>query len=116
MVRVLGALLVVALVPLALGCHSPAAGGSTKGDAVFAATCASCHGPTGKPPASMVAAMAVRDLTSAEFRVRATPELIRNQVRKGSANKLMPGFAGTLTEAQIDAVTSYVMALAQPQP
>ena len=73
--------------------------------------CASCHGPKGQPPESMAAQLRVRDLTSAEFRQRASVELIANQVRQGSANKLMPAFAGTLSEAQIAAVAAHVMAL-----
>jgi mono/diheme cytochrome c family protein len=89
-------------------CSGNAAGGATGGAEVFANACASCHGPSGKPPEAMVAKLAVRDLTSAELRARVTPALVEQQVRKGSKNKLMPAFEGALTDAQIAAVAAYV--------
>ena len=64
----------------------------------------------------MVARLAVRDLTAREFRVRATPALIENQVRGGSKNKLMPAFAGALTDDQIRAVSAYVASPSFPAP
>jgi mono/diheme cytochrome c family protein len=97
-------LLVVAVIA---GCHDPT-DGSVDGATIFAATCATCHGERGKPSEAMVARLAVRDLTSAEFRQRATPALVEAQVRAGSKNKVMPAFAGALTDAQIRAVAAYV--------
>jgi mono/diheme cytochrome c family protein len=82
------------------------------GPAVFAAMCASCHGPDGRPPAAMVARLGIRDLTAAEFRARVTPGLVEQQVRTGSKNKLMPSFAGVLDDAQIKAIAAYI---ASPQ-
>ena len=99
----------VLLVALAAcGNHDAAGGGAESGSQVFASMCATCHGPTGKPPEAMVARMNVRDLTSAELRARITPSLVENQVRTGSKNKLMPAFAGALSDAQITAVAAYV--------
>lgn len=92
-------------------CDTKVAGGSVDGAHVFAAACASCHGPTGTPPESMAAQLRVRDLASAEFRARASVELVASQVRNGSANKIMPSFAGTLSDEQIAAVAAFVMAL-----
>jgi mono/diheme cytochrome c family protein len=99
------------------GCgHDPAGGGggdgANHGRTVFASLCATCHGPDGRPPASMVARLGVRDLTAAAFRERITPALVEQQVRKGSMNKLMPSFQGVLDDAQIKAVAAYV---ASPQ-
>ncbi|HEX2685681.1 MAG TPA: c-type cytochrome [Kofleriaceae bacterium] len=97
------------------GCgRAPSSGGvaATNGQAVFASMCATCHGPDGRPPASMVARLGVRDLTAAEFRARVTPALVEQQVRVGSKNKLMPSFAGVLEDAQVTAVAAYV---ASPQ-
>jgi mono/diheme cytochrome c family protein len=37
-----------------------------------------------------------------------SPALVENQVRKGSANKLMPALEGALTDAQIKAVAAWV--------
>ena len=97
-------------------CAQPVAGGKADGPAVFAAACATCHGSAGKPPASMAAALGVRDLTTAEFVTRATPALIENQVRRGSTDQKMPAFAGTLTADQVRAVAAYVMTLGRPAP
>jgi mono/diheme cytochrome c family protein len=92
---------------LVVGCGK-VAGGSVDGKAIFASACATCHGANGTPPASMVAQLGVRDLRSAEFRARATVELVEHQVLAGSKNKLMPSFAGALEPAQIKAVAEFV--------
>ena len=93
---------------LAAGCTKDVAGGAVDGKQVFAQVCATCHGPQGKPPAAMIAQLNVRDLTAAEFRARVTPALVETQIRGGSKNKLMPAFAGALSDAQIRAVAMYV--------
>lgn len=97
---------------LVAACSRPVPTTSTDGQAIFAAYCATCHGPDGKPPAAMVAQLNVRDLTSAELRARVTPALVEHQVRRGSANKLMPAFESVLAEPQIKAVAAWV---ASPQ-
>jgi mono/diheme cytochrome c family protein len=96
------------------GCGRDPSGGSgpKDGPAVFGTLCATCHGPDGRPPASMVARLAVRDLTAPDFRARVTPGLVEQQVRTGSKNKLMPSFEGLIDDAQIKAVAAYV---ASPQ-
>lgn len=91
------------------GCNSPVATGSVDGKALFASACVTCHGPEGTPPASMAAQLGVRDLRSPEFRARATVALVEHQVRTGSKNKLMPSFAGALSEAQITAIATFVV-------
>ncbi len=96
------------LVLAATGCKSDPSDGSVDGPKVFQSMCASCHGPTGRPTEAMVAQLNVRDLTSSELRARVTPQLVENQVRKGSANKLMPALEGALTDAQIKAVSAFV--------
>ena len=90
------------------GCDGGVKVSSDDGAKVFQSVCAACHGPEGKPNASMVARLAVRDLTAPELRARVTPALVEAQVRKGSQNKLMPSFAGALTDTQIKAVAAYV--------
>ncbi len=98
------------------GCNRPAAGGSQDGATVYASVCATCHGDQGHPSASMAAQLGVRDLTDPAFRARVTVALVEAQVRKGSANKLMPAFAGALTDAQIAAVAAWVVAGIQAAP
>jgi mono/diheme cytochrome c family protein len=99
----------VLLLLLALSaCKADASGGSTEGPKIFATMCATCHGPGGKPDAAMIARLNVRDLTAPEFRARMSVELVENQVRKGSANKLMPALETSLTAEQIRAVAGWV--------
>jgi mono/diheme cytochrome c family protein len=102
----------LATVVAVAACSGQPPGGSTDGKAVFQLMCASCHGPDGRPPAAMVARLGVRDLTAAEFRARVTPDLVEQQVRGGSKNKLMPAFEGAIGDAQIKAVAAFV---ASPQ-
>jgi mono/diheme cytochrome c family protein len=90
------------------------AGDATDGAEVFAAACASCHGPSGAPTEAMVAALGVRNLTTPEFHARATVELVEHQVRTGSANKRMPPVGARLTDPQIEAVARYVLTLSKP--
>ncbi|MCE9571685.1 MAG: c-type cytochrome [Deltaproteobacteria bacterium] len=99
------------LIILVAGCSRDVAGGKADGAQVFADACAVCHGPAGAPTEAMVAQLKVRDLTSAEFKGRANRELVITQVTRGSANKVMPSFAGALTDAQIAAVADYVLTL-----
>jgi mono/diheme cytochrome c family protein len=106
----------IALAPLVwAGCSrgvAGVAGDDTDGRAIFQAMCATCHGAEGRPPAAMVARLGVRDLTAPELRARVTASLVEQQVRAGSKNKLMPSFAGAISDAQIAAVAAYV---ASPQ-
>lgn len=90
----------------AAGCaRAPA---TVDGRALFAQLCAACHGERGKPMEAMVARLGVRDLTDPAFRARVTAALVEKQVRGGSANKLMPAFAGAISDAQIAALAAYV--------
>lgn len=82
--------------------------GDTDGANLYRSVCATCHGESGKPTASMTARLGVRDLSAPEFRAKITPALVEAQVRKGSANKLMPSFEGALGDEQIKAVSAYV--------
>jgi mono/diheme cytochrome c family protein len=104
---------------LVAACGPAAAIDAKDGKGVFAAYCATCHGPYGKPPAAMAAKLAVRDLTSAELRQRVSARLVEGQVRKGSDNKLMPSFEGVIGDAQIKAVAEWVASpeflMEQPQ-
>lgn len=84
------------------------AGSSVDGADLYGKFCATCHGATGKPDPTMALRLGVRDLTSADLRARITPALVELQVRKGSANKLMPAFEGAFSDAQIKAIAEYV--------
>jgi mono/diheme cytochrome c family protein len=101
---------VAAAAAMLFACNRQVAGGSTDGAKVYEGACASCHGAAGIPSASMAASLNVRNLTDAAFRARVTPALVETQVRKGSSNKIMPGFEGTLSNEQITAVVAFVVA------
>jgi mono/diheme cytochrome c family protein len=82
---------------------------STDGAKLFGVYCATCHGPEGRPDATMVARLGVRDLTAPDVRARLTPAHVETQIRKGSQNRLMPAFEGAgLSDAQIRAMAEYV--------
>jgi mono/diheme cytochrome c family protein len=89
-------------------CNADATGGSMDGPVLYARLCAMCHGPDGVPPEAMARTLGVRDLTSAELRARVTPELVEQQVRRGSPNKLMPPFEGLVKPAQLKALAAFV--------
>ena len=97
-------------------CGTGTAGAGADGRKVFELLCATCHGSDGRPPAAMVARLGVRDLTAPEFRARATPDVVEQQVRHGSQNKLMPAFEGAISDAQIRAVAAYVGSPKFPAP
>ena len=100
--------LAILLAFAAAGCDRGPATSSQDGAEIYQRICATCHGTDGKPTAAMKARLAVRDLSSGEFRGRVTPVLVEAQVRTGSKNKLMPALAGALTDEQIAAVAAYV--------
>jgi mono/diheme cytochrome c family protein len=91
------------------GCNRQVAGGSEDGRKIFATVCASCHGEQGTPPASLAATLGVRDLISADFRTRASTQLVEAQVINGSVNHIMPSYKDVLTSAQVAAVAAFVV-------
>jgi cytochrome c oxidase cbb3-type subunit III len=98
----------VALIVFVAACNSGVANDSVDGAQVFANVCSACHGPAGKPNEAMVARIGVKDLTAPDERAKFVPGFVENQIRNGSKNKLMPGFAGALRDDQIKAVAAYV--------
>ncbi len=72
-------------------------GGASAGDAVFASTCAGCHGADGTGASGP-------DLTS---RGTLTMERIVDQVTNGGSS--MPAYGSKLSSAEIDAVAEYVL-------
>jgi mono/diheme cytochrome c family protein len=78
------------------------------GAAVYAKTCASCHGPRGTPSP----AMAIPDLASAPAMASVTDSLLRLAVVEGKG-RMMPAYKGRLTPEQIQAVVAYIRTLSR---
>lgn len=94
-----------------VACDRRVAGGKADGAAIFAEVCARCHGPEGTPDPGNVARLGVKDLADPALQLRLSDAEIRRQIIKGSDNKQMPAFEGTLTEEQIAAIIAHVRTL-----
>lgn len=86
-----------------------------RGAALFLANCAACHGPGGKGDGPVAAALVPKptDLTGPAARQRPDTELA-NRIANGVDGSAMPPFAGTLTDAQIGDLISYIRSLQAP--
>lgn len=78
------------------------------GEATYKAKCAMCHGADGLGNTPAGKAMKVRSLKSPED-VKATDAVLFKQTKDGVGK--MQGYAGKLTDAQIQDVVSYIRVL-----
>jgi cytochrome c6 len=89
---------------------SPATGAdNAAGAAVYKSKCQTCHGPDGGGTA-VGKSLKVADLRSAEVQSRSDAEL--TQVISDGKNN-MPGFKGTVTDDEIQAVLAHVRTFAK---
>lgn len=80
-----------------------------QGGAVYEANCVSCHGDgTGNGPQALEI---MPDLTAPDYWAEVSNETLLQAISAGISPE-MPGFADTLSEAEILAVTAYVRSLA----
>jgi len=86
---------------------APPAPGDAK--TTFDAKCASCHGKDGRAKTFRGKLSHARDLTNAQWQGEVTDERLFNSISNGR-NK-MPSFKKKLSEAEIDALVSYVRQL-----
>ncbi|MFN2384548.1 MAG: c-type cytochrome [Gemmatimonadota bacterium] len=89
-------------------------GGTSNGQAVFAANCATCHGETGlgNGPAAMGLEPPPADLSDGAWTTGdGSLPAIRNTIENGSPGTAMISWRGTLTDAEITAVAEYVHSL-----
>lgn len=91
----------------ATGAH---ADDNTVGKKVYRERCSPCHGDAGdgKGPAAAAIQPPPRNFRDPEFWRARTPAQLKATVRDGRPGTMMSPFAGTLSEAEIDAVVAYV--------
>ncbi|MCH2135956.1 MAG: cytochrome c [Phycisphaerales bacterium] len=81
------------------------------GHMIYMAQCASCHGDSGDGKGTRVLDRPARSFKAGGFSFGDTQEAIARVVRSGIPGTPMPGFARTLSPAQIKAVVSHVQSL-----
>ena len=92
----------------------PRDSGGVSGQAVFAANCATCHGDGGRGdgPAATGLEPPPADLTDGAWTTGdGSLQAITNTIEHGSPGTAMIGWKGTLTDAEIAAVASWVQEL-----
>ena len=92
---------------------------TVSGQAVYSANCAACHGQdgAGEGPASVGLEPPPSDLTDSAWTAGdGSLAAIRNTVENGSPGTAMIAWQGTLTEAEIEAVSRYVQSLGGGNP
>ncbi|HET9697003.1 MAG TPA: cytochrome c [Terriglobales bacterium] len=75
---------------------------------LYKGKCQMCHGADGTPSAAMAKSMGLKDLKSDDVQKQSDADL-KATVAKGKGK--MTGFAGKLTDPQIDEVVKYVRSL-----
>lgn len=92
----------------------PRDSGGSSGSAVFAANCATCHGERGlgDGPAATGLEPPPADLTDTAWTTGdGSLQAVTNTIEHGSPGTAMIGWKGTLTDAEIAAVASFVKEL-----
>ncbi len=80
--------------------------------ALYARTCASCHGPQGTPSAAMAHAMAgIPDCTAASM-AEVSDSALRDVITNGKG-RMMAAYKSRLTPEQIAALARYVKAFSK---
>jgi rhodanese-related sulfurtransferase len=74
---------------------------------LYAARCAACHGKKGEGGGAP-------SLKDGVFHQTASDAFIRHAIAHGRSGTIMPAFAGTLSDEEINHLTAYVRTLAQP--
>lgn len=91
--------------PAPAATEAPAAPAAAAVDAaaLYAARCAGCHGATGEGAFGP-------DLTAGSYKYGRDREAVHSSIANGRP-KSMPGFAGSLSAGEIDALTTYILDL-----
>ena len=84
--------------------NEPPSGGQRSGAAVYAQTCARCHGSDGRAQTAKGRSVGATDLTSSAW----IPDTARDTRIVTRGKEAMPAFKGKLKPAEIEAVVSYI--------
>jgi len=81
-----------------------------KGKATYELRCAPCHGTEGRGDGPVASGLSPppRNFHDAEFWKARTPEALRTVVKQGRPGTLMAGFAGVLSDQEIDDVIAHL--------
>jgi cytochrome c6 len=108
------AVVVSALALVASGCRKTAKTAEERGASIFARSCASCHGPTGRPPPRQLGfAITPRDLSDARLYEVKSDAQLKASIKDGKG--AMPAFGGLLSDADLDLVVAHLHTLVRPQ-
>lgn len=100
--------LVLALVAPSSGCEKKSGAARSEGQALFASTCARCHGADGAGGLPLFAGgPAPRNFRERAFHASHTDEQIKLTIVNGKGTG-MPPFARTFTDTQLDALVAHV--------
>jgi cbb3-type cytochrome c oxidase subunit III len=81
------------------------------GQAIFAATCAKCHGADGRAQSDFGKQHSIPDFTSKEWMAKHPEADLLATVTDGQLEAEMPAFRGELSADEIKAVVAYVQKL-----
>ncbi len=95
---------------------SAQAGADGPGAAIYAAACASCHESSRPPPYGGVSLGLSTSVTSPDPRNLANIVLAGVRPVEGERSPIMPGFAASMSDAQIAALLTYLRARFSAQP
>src|SRR5215475_629123 len=84
--------------------------GNAGGEALYAAACASCHGGERAPPYGGIDLALSSAISAPDARNAANTVLMGIRPREGERGPIMPGFADSMTDAQIAALLAYLRA------
>jgi mono/diheme cytochrome c family protein len=108
------AALAVACFALALsGCRKAPKSPEERGAGIFARSCASCHGPAGRPTRGLGLPVTPRDLSDARFYQQRSDADLKAAIRDGKG--AMPAFGAVLTDEDLALVIAHLHTLAKPQ-
>ncbi len=99
--------LVVGLVGCRRGSETP----EQRGAGIFVRNCATCHGPSGRPPPTTTLPVMPRDLSDPGLYVRLSDSDLKASIKNGKG--AMPAFGVALEDEDLDQVIAHLHTLAR---